>query len=743
MLNKYPSEIKPHPVYFVNDNHYHSHHNNNAPLDTSVKKITSSLLASAGASASLFAMLGSPQAMADTTNQEQILKPVIVNETREADSYQGGKTRIGKTNQLAKDIPQSVTIVNEQLIQDRNAFTFKEALRNVAGLTFNAGEGGRIGDNITLRGYSAVGDLYLDGLRDIAQYNRETFNLEQIDVLRGSASMLYGRGSTGGIVNQVSKTPKQVDSYKADVTLGSDNFQRLTVDLNKAVTEDVAIRLNAMDTDSDSYRNGVSQQRQGVAPSISWGGGTDNEVVLSYYYLNEDNVPDYGVPYFQGKPLPVPVDRFYGMSNADYERNKTGIGTLTYTHQFDNDSSIRTTLRQADYDRDLRATAPRLAGSPSVITDSTAITRQRQARGSTEHTLTGQTEYAGKHTLLDMKHEILAGAEVLRESAERWTNSSALSNPGTSVGNTNTTAVLPTNFDASFSRTNLNDYEGKTYSAYFQDTIEFVPNWKVLLGARFDSMRADYNRPAPAGPLSRRDDVWSYRSGLMYQPNSNSSYYISYGTSFNPSAELYQLDDRSQNTPPEKSRNLEIGSKWELMEGDLSLRTALFRSEKTNERNTDVASSDIYLLSGRRHTDGVELEAAGRLTKAWQVFASLAAMRAEVDEASGSQANTKGKVPVNTPNHTFSLWTTYKVDDNWRGGIGVEGVGRRFANATNTIEIDGYRRVDALIEYATKHYSAKLNFFNLFNTQYYESIYTGHVVPGTTRAAQLTLGIKY
>ncbi|MBC7501244.1 MAG: TonB-dependent siderophore receptor [Herminiimonas sp.] len=687
----------------------------------------------------------SAQTPLSTSTADVTLSPVTVRDARDREQlgYQGDKTRVGKTLQLTKDIPQSVTVVSEQLIRERNANTFKEALRNVAGLTFNAGEGGRIGDNITLRGYSAVGDLFLDGIRDIAQYNRETFNLQQIDILRGSASMLFGRGSTGGVINQVSKVAKPVDVNEVALTVGSDNYKRLVADFNKVLTPDLSFRLNLMDTKTDSFRDGVGQSRWGVAPTLTWGAGTADEVSLAYYHLKENNVPDMGVPYFNGRPLDVPINRFYGLSKADYERNETGIATATYTHLFDNDSSIRTIIRHADYERDLRGTAPRLAAGTTSITDGTIVNRQRQARGGNEKTLALQSDYTTKFNLGGMKHEALAGLEYLEERATRFTNSSSVANPATNVGSPNADPVLPANFYDAFTRTAYNAYDGRTISVYGQDTIEFAPQWKLLLGARHDSMKADYNRPAPAGPLSRNDNVWSYRTGLMFQPIKLTTYYLSYGSSFNPSAEAYQLDSRTANTDPEKSRNIEAGAKWELLNGDMSVRTAVFRSEKTNERNTDLSSPNIAVLSGRRHTDGVELEAVGRITPAWEVFGNLALMRAKIDEASADQAGTKGLTPINTPEYTFSLWSTYKLGGGWKVGGGLEGVGARFANANNINVVPSYKRVDALVEYAVKAYALKLNVFNLFNEKYYEGVYAGHVLPGTPRTMQLTLSTKF
>ena len=286
-------------------------------------------------------------------------------------------------------------------------------------------------------------------------------------------------------------------------------------------------------------------------------------------------------------------------------------------------------------------------------------------------------------------------------------------------------------------------YKGNSLGLYAQDVMEVARGWKVLVGARWDNFGADYDRPPPLGDLSQRQRTWSYRTGLIYQPSTISSYYASYGTSFNPSAELYQLDDRTANTDPESSRNIEFGAKYELFDGGLSLRGALFRTEKLNERNTDLANQAVALLSGRRHTDGVEIEWAGRINPQWDLFGALSFMRASIDIASGQQLGTQGKRPINTPSHTYSFWSTYRLGDGWRVGGGVEGVGDRFGDQSNANMVPGYSRVDGFIEYSQQRYTVKLNALNLLNKTYYEGVYQGHVVPGNKRAVQLTVELKY
>lgn len=687
--------------------------------------------------------------LAEATDAEDVLPAVTVQSSKakeyhESKSYQGNKTQVGKTGQLPKDIPQSVTVVSQQLMQDRGVVSLKDALRNVAGITSSAGEGGRIGDNVNIRGFSAVGDMYLDGVRDSAQYNREVFNLEQVEVLRGSASMLYGRGSTGGVINQVTKTPKRQDSYEATLSGGAYGFMRATADVNKVLTDKWAFRLNSMVTSAGSFRDDVHQKRWGIAPSLSWGTGTNNEVLMSYYFLQENNVPDYGVPYLSGRPLKVPLHQFYGLADVDYERNKASIATVTYTHRFNQNHLWRTVIRQGHYTRDLRATAPRMFGTPLTFDNDTPIRRDMKARGSVENALTGQTEYLGKFVTGRIKHEVLGGYSYLWERATRWNVINPYAYPATTVGNPDSTPFLTDRFNSSFETDQFNTYRGITNSLYFQDTVQLVKHLKLVGGVRYDHLNSRQKRPG-LSTLNRTDGMWSYRGGIIYQPTDLSTYYVSYGTSFNPSSELYALDDRTANSPPEKNRNIEAGAKWELFGGDLSLRTAVFRTEKTNERNTNPLLLDAVVLGGRRHTQGIEVEAIGKLTRHWQVFGGLALMRSNIDAAKYDQAVNLGNRPANTPNYMFNLWSTYSfrfLHGNWKIGAGIDGMGMRAANNANTNEVPGYSRVDALVEYSIKNYALRLNLYNLLNNKYFDSIGGGHAVPGSLRSGMLSLNVR-
>ncbi|MES2771616.1 MAG: TonB-dependent siderophore receptor [Pseudomonadota bacterium] len=682
--------------------------------------------------------------------------------------YQGGTTRVGKIPQLPKDVPQALTIVSEQLMLDKNNHTLKEALGNVSGLTFNAGEGGRIGDNMNLRGFYSFGDLYLDGIRDVAQYNRETFNIEQIDVLRGSGSMLFGRGQAGGVINQVSKQAELVDKGSITATYGTQQYKRISTDLNHRLGENAALRINAVDTDAGSTRDHVSSQRQGIAPNIRWGIGTDNEFSLSYSTLRTHNIPDYGVPFFQQRPLNVPASRFYG-TTSDYEDNTVDMTTGSYKHAFSNETELRSVLRSANYTRELWATQPQLrsvgnctVGASTSVSDANCINRSIKARGGEEHTITSQTDLTTRFNTGALAHEALVGVELLREQASRWPYSTTgLTIPSTTVGNPDAT---PSNLDSRYGHREkgaITSYTGHSYGIYAQDSVEFSPGWKFLGGIRQDRLDAEYLGPTPGSANMVRFSQTSYRSGLMFQPSQTQSYYLAWNDSFNPTADLYQLDNGT-NFDPERSQTVEIGGKWELFDGDLSLRTALYRAEKEWERNTDVESTGT-LLSKKRRTDGLEVEAAGRLSQRWEVFGGIALMNAQILEPGYQRNNVTGVVtaqnpnltgmrPRNAPRYTANLWTSYRLDGGWKVGLGANAVSERLAYSigTGTSPIStsiapAFVRWDALIAYEQKTYALKLNVNNLLNTRYYESIYEngGHAVPGTERAAQATLELKF
>ena len=697
-------------------------------------------------------------AMSVSSWAQSTLAPVVVTGAQERDqqTYQSGLTSSGKVPVLAKDIPQSLTVVNEKLLHDQGKDSMKSALENVIGITFEAGEGGRVGDNIRLRGFSAAGDIYQDGMRDIAQYNRDTFNVERIEVLRGAASMLFGRGSTGGIINQVSKPARLMTEHEVNATVGTQGYQRYQGDFNFKLDDDAALRINAMTTDADGRGDNASAstQRRGLALDYRIGVGTANEFQFSYYHLDYKDKPDWGTAWLNNRPAPAPTNRYWYGLDSDFQKDQADAVTLTHIHRWNDGSSLKTSLRDGYYTRAMWATQSSFATgtTASNFSPSTVVTRKNNAKAGEEHHTFLQTDYLTSTRWLGMKNNILVGAEYAVENASRSTY------PGlsrdlpykapTTVGNPDSTAI-----SGNMTQQVATQFKATTLGLYLQDTLDLTPHWKLVGGVRLDNFTGDYDRSGSVAPnntaLSRSDTLLSKRLGLMFQPTDEVSYYASYGTSFNTSGDLYQFDPRSANTPPESSRNIEVGAKWELFEGDLSLRTALARTDKYNERNTDIdTATNSYLLSGKRHTNALEFEVAGRINPQWEIFAGLGFLRAVIDQA-GSNADGQaemGQNPGLSPSRQATLFSTYRINPTWRIGGGMTAVSQnKPANSVTTLNrAPGYVKADALVEYRINQSNAiKLNVDNLFNKVYYNTLYRGFAAPGLARSVHLTLTSQF
>ncbi|MEO6033023.1 MAG: TonB-dependent siderophore receptor [Burkholderiaceae bacterium] len=697
---------------------------------------------------------------------ETMLQPISVKARVETDanSLRATTTRIGKGKQELRDIPQAMTVVTERLIGDRNLDDFKDVLRSTAGITFQAGETGE--EDIRLRGFSLgqTGDIYVDGIRDAALYERDTFNNDRVEVLKGSASMLFGRGSTGGVVNQVNKLPFLMNQQEVTATIGSGNERRATADFNLTTGQDAALRLNAVVHEADNW--GAKVRKKGVAPSLRWGIGTADEFTVSLYHLEFDNVPLYNHPWFivDGRLKPtLPAKNFYGL-DSDYNKGSATYATLAHTHRFADGGELTTRLRHGRYERELWASVIRFGqthGVPTTIDNlgpSTIVTRSPKGRIGISETTFLQTDYSNRFDWLGKRHNLLTGIDLANEDADRNNNfAGPTSGLGTTVGTPNNgdSRVDPRGDPA------FNTFNARSLGLYVQDTLELTPTVKLIGGLRYDHFKARYDTVAvgatPATSYSRSDSLWSPRLGALYQPNDWASYHVSFGTSYNTSGDTYQFAVRgpkqvTANTPPEKSRNLEVGGKFDLFERRLSLGTAVFYAEKYNERNTDPDSAATQeLLSGKRHAAGMELDIAGRITPAWEAFLSYTWIPlARIDKsnqvlaASGGGAQVEGDRPGLTPKHSASLWTTYKVTPKLRVGGGLNYRGSQNPEGNRAVTVDSFVTADLMAEYTfTDRLSLKFNVANVTDELYADMLYRGFYGPGAPRTAQLTLKAKF
>ena len=688
------------------------------------------------------------------------------------------ETRIGKGLQELRDIPQSVTVVTEKLIDDRNLDTLKEALKQTAGISFLAAEGGE--EDIRLRGFSlqATGDVFIDGIRDPAFYDRDTFNLDRLEVLRGSASMLFGRGSTGGAVNQVSKQARLLDLNQVDLTLGSHNYRRAVGDLNVKTGESSALRLTAMRTTADNNGSGTSLDKYGFAGNFRTGIGERDELSVTMYYLDNRNGMNYGLPWI--KPtltsadaettvMPVDPTTYYGMA-SDRNDGTATYGLFSHTHRFDGGAELRTSARMATFTRDQRASTIRFgaaavqggnAVSLASFGPSTVLTRGTALKIQDMDTVHVQSDYSHKFQALGFKHELVAGVDAAIEDKVVYAARSAaqggvdLAKPTTTVGNPNDGASVDES--RRVLRVN-NQYHALGAGAFVQDLIQVAPHWKLLGGLRYDKLRGDYTSfAAPANATQANGAAasyrmtigeWSKRAGVLFQPNELHSFHFSAATSFNTSGDAYSLGASNVDTPPEQSVNLELGAKLDSADKRFTTRFAIFKSTKKNERNTDPLLS-VVTLSGARHVTGLEVDLAGKLTPEWEAYASFTWMPyARVDKAAlcpttgqctqNTPGERVGDRPALTPRNSGSLWTTYQVVPSLRLGGGLTFRGRQQALRT-VWEVPAFVVGDVMAEYRmSDNITWKANVSNITNKLYADQLYPGHYVPGAGRLVQLT-----
>jgi catecholate siderophore receptor len=730
---------------------------------------------------------------AQTSPTEKTLSTVTVREKAEEaegkDTLRATETTIGKGKQKLRDIPQSVTVVTERLMDDRNLETVKDALRMTSGISFLAAEGGE--EDIRLRGFSlqATGDVFVDGIRDPAFYERDTFNLDRLEVLRGSASMLFGRGSTGGAVNQVSKVPRLMDENQIDLTLGSHNHRRIVGDFNKQTGESSALRVTAMNTTADNNGAGSSLDKKGAAGTYRWGIGERDEFSAGLYYLENNNGMNYGMPWIKPTAassatavLPIDPSTYYGMA-SDYNRGSAAHATLSHTHRFEADSELKTQIRKGQYERDQRAGTVRFASAASQpggqavslanFGPNTVINRGNNFKIQDMDTLHIQSDFSKKFEALGYKHELLAGADLATEDKTVYAVRTAgaqggvtLTKPPTTIGTPNDGAWVDES--RRVLRVN-NQYASTAWGAYAQDLIQLAPHWKVLGGLRYDSLKGNYDSfdtPPNATVNGRKDSYkmnvgeWSKRAGVLFQPNQLDSYHFSYGTSFNTSGDSYSLGASNADTPPEQSVNMELGAKLDSADKRFTTRLALFHAIKKNERNTDPlltvpgTSTPLVTLNGERYVRGIEIDIAGRLTPKWEVFGSYAWMPdAKVTKAapcpvSGScSQNTPGERvgdrPALIPQYSGSLWSTYQLTSQWRVGGGLTYRGKQKPTRAE-FEVPAFVVGDMMAEYrVNEQFTVKANMSNITNKLYADQLYPGHYIPGAGRLTQVTASYKF
>lgn len=703
-------------------------------------------------------------------NVETSLPEVVVNSS--ADYAPTHASIGGKVPALLRDIPQSVTVINREVLNAQAATSMTEALRNVPGITIAAGEGGAIGDNINLRGFSARTDVFLDGFRDRGQYTRDTFAVEAVEVLKGPSSMLFGRGSTGGVINQTSKKPGRKASTEVTASIGTNDVYRATADINRPLSDDAAARVAVFKQDTQSTRNVVRNQDWGVAPSLRLGIGSPTEVTISGLFQRNSDVPDYGFPLVTTngagtvrKPINAPANQYLGYTDDHFDQS-VDVVSASVRHKVHKDITIRNQTQYSRYTVDaspspLGAVTRIGGGVPSANDPLTILSAPRQDRDRQlyDTSFFHQTDVIVKIRAGDVLHTVTAGLELGRDQYQEqryvWntTTSQASINLGNPVNGTR-------QGQRALSRTT--ETSADTVAAYVNDQIDLNKEWKLVAGLRFDRFKVDSvltKATLPSGfPVDttvasapNTDTMWSPRAGVIYQPSETQSFYLSYGTSSNPSAEAVTQTATTASLDPEKNRSMEVGTKLDFLEGALTFNTAAFRVQKVNARTTNPLTG-IVSLDGNVRVQGVEFGIVGRITPAWQILAGYTLLDGKVLESedrsgSGTVASpyvyAQGKKLQNTPRHSASAWTTYSFCANWEAGGGIVYSSQRNVNNFEDAVVDGYIRYDATIAYKQKSYDLRLNLQNLSDKAYFETASGGRATPVKGRSAVFTVSYRF
>lgn len=622
-----------------------------------------------------------------------------------------------------KDVPQIVNVVPKQVLREQTVTSMQGALQNVAGLSFSVGDGQR--DQVMIRGFSAITDNYVDGIRDDALYFRDMSNVERIEVLKGPASVLYGRGSAGGLVNKINKKPMDESLREVSLIGGTTGQRRAEVDVNEKVAENVKFRLTGAVEDSDGYRDQAFLKRQAVAPSLQWDISDKTKLLIQADYLHDDRLADQGFPTdpITGKPVKTNPKTFYGALNGKEVGDvdtEISSQTISLDHEFNDNLKYHGAVRHYNYslDRQYSVDSHQDPNKNKLPADQIQLSQNKRLRN--EDGVYVQQELSSLFNTGFLKHNTLIGAEYSKQHKDElvWSEFRQITN----IFNPELEnwAQLDTNVPANTNNTNTFE----NYGVYLQDLMTVTDQLKVLVGLRYDNLSQDRDDQTSKNvDLNRTDNTYSPRIGVVYQPVKNLSLYTSYNRSFQPLADTFVFYQNSDDLTPTKTENYEIGAKWDVND-HLNVTLALFEMSQTNIQNKDPNDPKglSAILAGEQKTKGVELSVAGQLTDQLSVLAGYSYMDGKIEE---STIGFTGNHSALTPNNTANLWLKYQINDHWYAAVGGRGESSRFSAPDNKNVLPGYAVVNAAVGYQSERYDVNLNLNNLFDRDYFVSGHSG------------------
>lgn len=707
------------------------------------------------AAATLALLSTSPAAFAQAQADQTLPEIKVQADAERADGPVTGyrATRSGtatKTDTPLSDVPASVTVVPSSVMRDLSMQSMGDVFRYVPGVLMHQGEGNR--DQLVIRGASTTADFYADGVRDDAQVFRDLYNLERVEVLKGPAGMVFGRGSAGGVVNRVTKKPTFDGVTEAVVSYGSWNQLRATADVGRKINDGAAWRLNAMAENSDSFRDGVSLERWAINPTVSLRFGAGSTLVLGYEHYNDERTADRGIPSQSGRPYNTDPGTFFGNAGQSTAHSYVDTAYAIFDHDFGGGKNLKNTFRATYYDKYYQNVYP---GSAVSAADTLTISAYNNANDRTNYF--NQTDFTQKFSTGGLEHTLLLGLEFGQQDSTNKRNTGFFGAAGTAISATvpasnpiaTATVFRPNGTDAD------NNVKADIAAVYAQDQIALSKEWQVIAGLRYDYYKVvfdDMRTTTTPTDLNSVDKEWSPRLGLIWKPTAGSSYYASYSYSFLPSGEQLSLATTTADLSPESAVNYEIGARWDLRQR-LTLTAAIFRTERNNVHVTDPANPGTFVNTGQQRVDGVELGIQGEVSPNWQMFGGYAYMDGRITQpiSSGTAATSASVVPAGNkiglvPENTFSLWNQVRLGGGWATGLGLIYQDQSYTSFNNTVIIPAFTRVDGGVYYTFTGGKTRLqlNVENLFDKKYYPTVDgDNNISPGAPRNARLTLSMGF
>ncbi|MGL6462523.1 TonB-dependent receptor [Aeromonas hydrophila] len=635
-----------------------------------------------------------------------------------------------RTNTPAKLVPQAIDSVKASELTAFGQPTLSEALTGIPGV--NASGDTRF-DGVNIRGFSASNDFYLDGFRDDMQYTRDLGNTERVEVLKGPAAVLYGRGSTGGIVNRVSKKPQKGLESSVSAQVGSFDSRRLAADLNGEAGEQVQVRLNLAQEDKESFRNGVTSKRTLLAPSVNWEISDKLNWLVQYERNEHDRTPDRGIPGVNGRPADVPKEYVYSDTRRDFIDDVAQSTRSRLTWDINDQWQLRQQLGYTSLDSQFDNTYV-----TSVKGDQ--VTRSRWQQDLKANSLISNTEAEGQLQTGPVEHRLLVGFEQnwQERTPKLYQNATAIP-----AGNLYDPDSLPT-YDGAMKLSSDANHKVRGYGLYVQDQLS-LGDWHLLAGLRRD----DFTVTSRRNDLNKEETVsvssLSPRLGLVWNPIEEHAFYASYSKTFTPvGGELIGITpgDKNNNLDPQHTRLYEGGVKSDWLDGRLATTLSLYRLEMYNKRSKDPLDPTKVILTGLQRTEGIELSARAQLTDELYLRGGIAIQDAEQVKA---DADLQGKRPMNVSRQNGELFAGYQSGkQGWFGETGVTAVGDRFADNANTTTLPGYARFDARAGYRWQQWETQLSVENLTDHDYFVSATSAsQIMPGTPRQLHLSAAYRF